>query len=74
MATAVVLTVPGVLDWIVIHIECAVEAPAVDVTCIGAAPAVTVVVIDEPEYLGDDQFDPGTAGDPFDDEPPAIPW
>jgi hypothetical protein len=74
MATAVVLTVPGARDSIVIRIECAAEVTAVDASCIGAVPAVTVAAIGEWECFDDDRSDWDTADDPFDDEPPAIPW
>jgi hypothetical protein len=78
MATAVVLTVPDALIPVVVRIECATDALAVDVTCIGVIPCITVATTsttsDEPDCIDGDLRGSSTAADPFDDEPPIDPW
>jgi hypothetical protein len=81
MSTAVVVTLPAGLEPIAVRIENAAGFPAVEVTCVGVVLVVAVdafAPIDESEWLDADDtaWDTGwdTAGDPFDDEPPSVPW
>ena len=78
MATAVVLTVPDALEPVVVRIESATDALAVDVISIGAIPVITVATAptasDEPDCIDGDLRGSHIAVDPFNDEPPIDPW
>jgi hypothetical protein len=66
MTTTVIVTVPDVLDPVVIQIEFA--ANTVPVHDIGTCDD------DEPSALFDGRPDSGTDDDPFDVDPVADPW
>ena len=65
MTTTVIVTVPDVLDPVVVQIEFA--ANTVPVHDIGTCD-------DEPSALFDERPDSGTDDDPFDVDPVADPW
>jgi hypothetical protein len=65
MTTTVIVTVPDVVDPVVVQIE--FSANAVPVHDIGTCD-------DEPSALYDERPDSGTDDDPFDVDPVADPW
>ena len=77
MSTAGVVTLPTGLGPIAVQIENDAGLPAVEVNCVVVVLAVAVgafAPIDESEWFDADDTAWDTAGDPFDDEPPSVPW